>query len=136
MKLCIFQKRFLFPFQILFLPKSSLIFSSVFIQNLSTNKLKFHAQTSAKRQILGIFQKSCFIVSGNIANIESIKKFALQNKGDFMTNEKAIKALEQMKTYVSANSLDELDYAIEVLKKLEKDGVKNPLETDFSKAGK
>ncbi len=52
-----------------------------------------------------------------------------------MTNEKAIKALEQMKTYVSANSLDELDYAIEVLKKLEKDGVKNPLETDFSKAG-
>ena len=35
-----------------------------------------------------------------------------------MTNEKAIKALEQMKTYVSANSLDELDYAIEFLKKL------------------
>lgn len=49
-----------------------------------------------------------------------------------MNNEKAIKALEQVKTYVSANSLDELDYAIEVLKKLEKEGVKDPLNTDFS----
>lgn len=49
-----------------------------------------------------------------------------------MNNEKAIKALEQVKTYVSANSLDELDYAIEVLKKLEKEGVKDPLSTDFS----
>ena len=49
-----------------------------------------------------------------------------------MNNEKAIKALEQDKTYVSANSLDELDYAIEVLKKLEKEGVKDPLNTDFS----
>lgn len=52
--------------------------------------------------------------------------------GGFMNNEKAIKALEQVKTYVSANSLDELDYAIEVLKKLEKEGVKDPLNTDFS----
>lgn len=49
-----------------------------------------------------------------------------------MNNEKAIKALEQVKTYVSANSLDELDYAIEVLKKLEKEGVKDPLNTNFS----
>lgn len=49
-----------------------------------------------------------------------------------MNNEKAIKALEQVKTYVSANSLDELDYAIEVLKKLENEGVKDPLNTDFS----
>ena len=49
-----------------------------------------------------------------------------------MNNEKAIKALEQVKTYVSANSLDELDYAIEVLKKLEKEGVKDQLNTDFS----
>ena len=49
-----------------------------------------------------------------------------------MNNEKAIKALEQVKTYVSANSLDELDYAIEVLKKLKKEGVKDPLNTDFS----
>ena len=49
-----------------------------------------------------------------------------------MNNEKAIKALEQVKTYVSANSHDELDYAIEVLKKLEKEGVKDPLNTDFS----
>ena len=49
-----------------------------------------------------------------------------------MNNEKAIKALEQVKTYVSANSLDELDYAIEVLKKLEKDGITDPLNTDFS----
>lgn len=50
-----------------------------------------------------------------------------------MTNEKAIKALEQIKTYVSANSMEELEYAIEVLKKLEKNGINDPLKTDFSK---
>lgn len=49
-----------------------------------------------------------------------------------MNNEKAIRALEQVKTYVSANSLDELDYAIEVLKKLESAGITDPLNTDFS----
>ncbi len=53
-----------------------------------------------------------------------------------MTNEKAIKALLQMKTYVSANSMEELEYAIEVLEKLQKDGVENPLETDFSQLKK
>ena len=52
--------------------------------------------------------------------------------GGFMNIEKALKPFEQVKTYVSANSLDELDYAIEVLKKLEKEGVKDPLNTDFS----
>ncbi|MCH5293151.1 MAG: hypothetical protein J1E07_05425 [Treponema sp.] len=50
-----------------------------------------------------------------------------------MTNEKALKALRQIKTYCSASQLDELEYAISVLEKLEKDGVKNPLETDFTK---
>lgn len=50
-----------------------------------------------------------------------------------MTNEKAIKALEQIKTYVTANSLDEVDYAIDVLKRLEKAGVSSPLEADFTK---
>ncbi len=50
-----------------------------------------------------------------------------------MTNEKAIKALKQIKTYCAATMLDELDYVIQVMEKLEKDGVKEPLNTDFSK---
>ncbi len=50
---------------------------------------------------------------------------------EIMTNEKAIKALRQIKTYCAATQLEELDYAIEVLEKLEKDGVKEPLATDF-----
>ncbi len=53
-----------------------------------------------------------------------------------MTNEKAIKALKQIKTYVTASSLDELDYAIAVLEKLAADGVENPLNTDFSSLAK
>ncbi len=48
-----------------------------------------------------------------------------------MTNEKALKALRQIKTYCSATQLEELDYAIEVLEKLEKDGIKEPLATNF-----
>ena len=50
-----------------------------------------------------------------------------------MTNEKALKALRQIKTYCSAPQLEELDYAIEVLEKLEKEGVKEPLKADFTK---
>lgn len=50
-----------------------------------------------------------------------------------MTNEKALKALEQMKVSCSPTQLEELDYVIEVLKKLEKDGVKDPLKADFTK---
>lgn len=50
-----------------------------------------------------------------------------------MTNEKALKALRQIKTYCSATQLEELDYAIEVLEKLEKEGVKEPLKADFTK---
>ena len=53
-----------------------------------------------------------------------------------MTNEKALKALQQIKTYCSPTQLEELDYAIEVLEKLEKDGIKDPLETDFSSINK
>ena len=53
-----------------------------------------------------------------------------------MTNEKAIKALRTIKTYCSATQLEELDYAIEVLEKLEKDGIKEPLATDFSTLNK
>ena len=53
-----------------------------------------------------------------------------------MTNEKALKALRQIKTYCSATQLEELDYAIEVLEKLENDGVKEPLTTDFTKLEK
>lgn len=50
-----------------------------------------------------------------------------------MTNKEVVKALEQIKTYADVHQLDEIDYAISVLKKLEKDGITNPLETDFSK---
>ena len=53
-----------------------------------------------------------------------------------MTNEKAIKALRTIKTYCSATQLEELDYAIEVLEKLEKDGIKEPLAADFKKLNK
>ena len=53
-----------------------------------------------------------------------------------MTNEKAIKALRTIKTYCSATQLEELDYAIEVLEKLEKDGIKEPLAADFNKLNK
>lgn len=52
-----------------------------------------------------------------------------------MTNDKAIKALEQIKTYCSATNLEELDYVIDVMKKLQADGVKDPLNTDFKKLG-
>ena len=50
-----------------------------------------------------------------------------------MTNEKVIEALQQIRTYCTAAQLDSLDYVIEVMKKLDKDGIKKPLETDFSK---
>lgn len=45
---------------------------------------------------------------------------------------KGIKALRQIKTYCAATLLDELDYVIQVMEKLEKDGIKHPLETDFT----
>ena len=53
-----------------------------------------------------------------------------------MTNEKVIEALQQIRTYCTAPQLDSLDYVIEVMKKLDKDGVKEPLKTDFSKLQK
>lgn len=48
-----------------------------------------------------------------------------------ITNEQALKALEQIKTYCAATNLEELNYVISVLKKLQKDGVSKPLEADF-----
>lgn len=51
-----------------------------------------------------------------------------------ISNEKALKALEQIKTYCAATNLDELNYVIEVIKKLKNDGVSKPLEADFSGA--
>ncbi|MCR4713440.1 MAG: hypothetical protein K5751_03570 [Treponemataceae bacterium] len=53
-----------------------------------------------------------------------------------MTNEKIIEALQQIRTYCTAPQLTSLDYVIEVIKKLDKDGVKDPLNTDFSKLQK
>ena len=50
-----------------------------------------------------------------------------------MTNEEAIKALKEIKTYTAVNLLDELDYVIAVMEKLNKEGIKNPLDEDFSK---
>lgn len=48
-----------------------------------------------------------------------------------MTNIDAINALKEIKTYVAANLLDHLDYAIKVLEKLEKEGITSPLETEL-----
>ena len=53
-----------------------------------------------------------------------------------ITNEKALKALEQMKTYCSATNLDELNYVIKVIKRLKDAGVTDPLKADFSAAKK
>jgi hypothetical protein len=53
-----------------------------------------------------------------------------------MTNEKVIEALQQIRTYCTAAQLDSLDYVIEVMKKLDKDGVQNPLEADYTKLEK
>ena len=50
-----------------------------------------------------------------------------------MTNETAINSLEKIRTYCAADLLDALEYVIDVMKKLESDGVKDPLNTDFKK---
>jgi len=46
-----------------------------------------------------------------------------------MNNQKAIYVLSDLKMYASSQSLDAIDYAIEVLQKLENAGIKNPLES-------
>ncbi len=48
-----------------------------------------------------------------------------------MTTQKALTALKHIKTYCNAAQLVELDYVIEVLEKLEKAGVQDPLSADF-----
>ena len=53
-----------------------------------------------------------------------------------MTIEKTVKALKQIRVSTAATVLEELDYAIEVLEKLEKDGIKEPLATDFKNLAK
>ena len=56
-----------------------------------------------------------------------------------MTNNEVLDALKKIKTYCAADLLDKLNYAIAIVEKLESDGVKNPLKTDFkslSKEGK
>lgn len=50
-----------------------------------------------------------------------------------MTNEAAIKALKEIKAYCSTGQLEGLDYVIAIVEKLEKEGVKEPLATDFTK---
>ena len=50
-----------------------------------------------------------------------------------MTNENAINSLEKIRTQCAADLLDALEYVIDVMKKLEADGVKDPLNTDFKK---
>ncbi len=50
-----------------------------------------------------------------------------------MTNVEAVKALEQMKTFCSAGSLDQLEYAIQVLETLEEVGITNPLDKSVYK---
>jgi hypothetical protein len=50
-----------------------------------------------------------------------------------MTNDEAIKALKEIKTYTAATLLDELDYVIAVMEKLNKAGITKPLDADFTK---
>lgn len=45
-----------------------------------------------------------------------------------MTNLRAIAALENLKMYANAHSLDAVNYAIAVLEKLEECGIQKPLE--------
>ncbi|MBP5250777.1 MAG: hypothetical protein J6Z17_00005 [Treponema sp.] len=44
-----------------------------------------------------------------------------------MTNDEAIAALKQIKTYTAAVSLDAVDYAIGVLEKMNELGIEDPL---------
>lgn len=50
-----------------------------------------------------------------------------------VSNEKALKALEQIKTYCAATNLDELNYVIKIMKKLQAAGISEPLKADFSR---
>lgn len=47
-----------------------------------------------------------------------------------MTNDKAIAALKEIKTYTAANLLDAVDYAIAVLEKMNALGITEPLELE------
>lgn len=49
---------------------------------------------------------------------------------------KVLKALKQMKVSCAATQLEELGYAIDVLEKIKKAGVKDPLNADFTKLNK
>jgi len=53
-----------------------------------------------------------------------------------MDNKKAIEALIAIKTYTAASLLEELDYVIDVMKKLDEEGITDPLNTDFTKLTK
>lgn len=53
-----------------------------------------------------------------------------------MTVEKALTALKQMKVSCSATQLAELEFTICVMEKLKKDGISDPLNTDFKKLAK
>lgn len=53
-----------------------------------------------------------------------------------MDIEKVLNALNQMKVSCSATQLEELGYAIDVLEKIKKAGVKDPLNADFTKLNK
>ena len=54
----------------------------------------------------------------------------------YMSNEEVIKALQEIKTYTDKNSIEPLDYAIEIFNRFEKAGIKVPMEFDFSKIAK
>ncbi len=51
----------------------------------------------------------------------------------YMTMDKLVKAMEAVKTYCSAPMLDELDYVIELLKKMKSEGIEDPMKIDYSK---
>lgn len=50
--------------------------------------------------------------------------------------ENAIQALKEIENYCNVHCLEELNYTIEVLEKLEKEGINDPLNADFSAVAK
>ncbi len=53
-----------------------------------------------------------------------------------MTNKEVIKVLKELKTYCAAPSLDAVHYAIAVFERLEKAGVSDPINADYSRLAK
>lgn len=51
----------------------------------------------------------------------------------YMSNDEVVKALQEIKTYTNRNSIEAIDYAIEIFQRFEEAGIKVPMEFDFKK---